>query len=353
MSRFDMPLIELARLADELSASADPATFRDRVVLHLGRLRAEARATTAHLVVRWGAREDQQLFIHGRSAGADVPAMADTLDRCPAWRQQIVPAALTPVHRSTAAPEVAEIMATHGVETCWIVAGPKSLPGTSHAVFGFAERPVLPASDEVTALSIRCTLLVSRAISRLELFEWDEIVSRTISDGRSFLFETDDSGDLVRWPFPIAGDPRLVSQIAPSDRGQVREVMLELLGGATGSYEMLVRRITGPHTSEPMRVLARRSPNGGMEGVVLPPGLPVAALPQAVADRLTSREREIVRLLAAGYRVKQVSEQLYLSINTVRNHLKNIFGKLGVASQPALIALVNDPHAAPQRSVSA
>jgi DNA-binding CsgD family transcriptional regulator len=116
---------------------------------------------------------------------------------------------------------------------------------------------------------------------------------------------------------------------------------------------MLVRRITGPDTSEPMRVLARRSPNGGMEGVVLPPGLPVAALPQAVADRLTPREREIVRLLATGYRVKQVSEQLYLSTNTVRNHLKNIFGKLGVASQPALIAMVNDPHAAPRRAVIA
>ena len=143
---------------------------------------------------------------------------------------------------------------------------------------------------------------------------------------------------------PILGDASLESQIDPSDRRQVGEALGAILGGASGAYELLVRRITGPRSSEAMRVLARRSPRGGMEGVVLPPSLPFAVLPEHVADRLTPREREIVRLLAAGYRVKQLSEQLYLSNNTVRNHLKNIFGKLGVSSQAELIALVNDPH---------
>ena len=66
-------------------------------------------------------------------------------------------------------------------------------------------------------------------------------------------------------------------------------------------------------------------------------------LPDDVSSRLTEREREVARLIAAGYRVRQVGERLYLSQNTVRNHLKNIFSKLGVSSQPALIALINEP----------
>lgn len=344
MNMFDMPLIELARLADELSASPDRSTFEERVVLHLGRLRAEAQAATTHLVVRWGVRPDQHLFIHGRSAHTDVPGLAEALDACESWRRLSTRPGFTAVDLGSAPTDVLNVMATRGLTTLWIVAGARSMPGSSHAVFGFGGEPPTPSSDAATALSIRCTLLVSRAISRLELFEWDALKSRSVSDDSSFLFETDVLGVLVRWPYPIdSDDRRLVSQIVAPDRRQVAEALDAILGGSTTSYELLVRRNTG-RSSETMRLLARRSPNGGMEGIVLPPSLPVAVLPDDVAERLTTREQEIVRLLAAGYRVKQVSEQLYLSHNTVRNHLKNIFTKLDVSSQPALIALVNDPH---------
>ncbi len=57
-------------------------------------------------------------------------------------------------------------------------------------------------------------------------------------------------------------------------------------------------------------------------------------------ESLTPREKEVVAHLAAGHRVPTIAEKLFISPSTVRNHLKNVFSKLDVSSQPALIELV-------------
>jgi DNA-binding CsgD family transcriptional regulator len=56
--------------------------------------------------------------------------------------------------------------------------------------------------------------------------------------------------------------------------------------------------------------------------------------------RLTTREWEIARRIAAGDRVSLLAEDLRISPNTVRNHLKAIFRKLGVNSQSQLVRTV-------------
>jgi len=45
---------------------------------------------------------------------------------------------------------------------------------------------------------------------------------------------------------------------------------------------------------------------------------------------LSNREKEIVRLVAQGLRNREISEKLFISEQTVKNHLHNIFDKLGV-----------------------
>ena len=61
---------------------------------------------------------------------------------------------------------------------------------------------------------------------------------------------------------------------------------------------------------------------------------------QAVSP-LTRRELEILRLLAGGARTKILAERLHVSPATVRNHVQNIFGKLGVHSRLEAVAFAN------------
>ena len=57
-----------------------------------------------------------------------------------------------------------------------------------------------------------------------------------------------------------------------------------------------------------------------------------AASPELI-EQLTERELEVLRLLAEGLTYAQMAERLVVSVNTVRYHVKGIYGKLGVEKQ--------------------
>jgi DNA-binding NarL/FixJ family response regulator len=76
------------------------------------------------------------------------------------------------------------------------------------------------------------------------------------------------------------------------------------------------------------------------------------AVPSAPATRererspLSQREREIVALVAQGFKNKEMAEKMFISEQTVKNHLHNIFDKLGVSDrlELALYAIHNNLH---------
>lgn len=61
---------------------------------------------------------------------------------------------------------------------------------------------------------------------------------------------------------------------------------------------------------------------------------------------LSAREAEVAELIARGYTVAHIAEQLFVSENTVRTHSKHIYTKLGIHKRQELIALVEsfDPE---------
>ncbi|HEY3478378.1 MAG TPA: response regulator transcription factor, partial [Streptomyces sp.] len=60
---------------------------------------------------------------------------------------------------------------------------------------------------------------------------------------------------------------------------------------------------------------------------------------ERLVESLTPREQEVLRCMVAGLGRKAVAERLFLSPHTVRTHMQNVLGKLGVHSTLAAVAL--------------
>jgi PAS domain S-box-containing protein len=65
--------------------------------------------------------------------------------------------------------------------------------------------------------------------------------------------------------------------------------------------------------------------------------------PESV-DKLTAREREVLKLLSSGLPTHAIANRLSLSRATVRNHIQNILNKLGVHSKLEAVVLAHKHH---------
>ena len=57
----------------------------------------------------------------------------------------------------------------------------------------------------------------------------------------------------------------------------------------------------------------------------------------SMENELTRREEEILHLLAEGFKYSEIADQSYISIDTVRTHIKHVYAKLGVNTKVAAI----------------
>ena len=106
---------------------------------------------------------------------------------------------------------------------------------------------------------------------------------------------------------------------------------------------------------EAMRNLLRHAAAGGIASTYTPrllsafdkPSQPVSATsgrPGApdLAEPLTERESEILRLISIGMTNQEIAGQLVISVATVKRHITNIYGKLDVSHRTEAIALANE-----------
>jgi DNA-binding CsgD family transcriptional regulator len=69
-----------------------------------------------------------------------------------------------------------------------------------------------------------------------------------------------------------------------------------------------------------------------------------------LAYGLTRRERQVLQQVIAGIPSRAIAAQLHISVNTVQDHLKSLFAKVGVHSRGQLVAHVLSDHYLPSTS---
>ncbi len=106
--------------------------------------------------------------------------------------------------------------------------------------------------------------------------------------------------------------------------------------------EGLVRAIVdlGPNAALLARDAARRAPNADYArrvAAAFDPSPTPSRAHAGLVEPLSDREHEVLRLLATDLPGPEIASQLFVSLNTLRTHTKNIFAKLGVNSRRAAV----------------
>jgi DNA-binding NarL/FixJ family response regulator len=77
-----------------------------------------------------------------------------------------------------------------------------------------------------------------------------------------------------------------------------------------------------------------------MHNALVVPDNDVAIYPTVTLEALTTREREVARLISRGYTNAQIGEQLVVTRGTVANHVAHILSKLDLSNRTQLAAYV-------------
>jgi two-component system nitrate/nitrite response regulator NarL len=154
----------------------------------------------------------------------------------------------------------------------------------------------------------------------------------------------------MRRPFDVAlvdlGLPDMGGEEVGSRLLQIRQATVVVALTATVD-ELTVRRVLAAgfraYLTKDMRISAlSRALRAALAGetVTLARGRPPRSRPatpdrfvELLSSSLTTREREVLQLLARGYRGKDIAAELGISVNTVRTHVQSILTKLQVHSR--------------------
>ena len=170
---------------------------------------------------------------------------------------------------------------------------------------------------------------------------------------------------LVGWPassphsqkfFSAIQDAKAATRVIMLASGDAKEDFTEAVKqGCCGilpkqtSTELLIKSIRKVHAGEfwldrmtTADIIRRLAKKGGGGNTAARLGI------REQSAALSQREREIVILVAQGFKNKEMAERMFISEQTVKNHLHNIFDKLGVSDrlELALYAIHHSLHEA-------
>ncbi|MFL6101215.1 MAG: LuxR C-terminal-related transcriptional regulator [Actinomycetales bacterium] len=133
-----------------------------------------------------------------------------------------------------------------------------------------------------------------------------------------------------------AGEPVRFLALSVSDAAE--DVIAVIRAGARG---YVTKTVDGDELSNAVRRVAGGdavfSPR--LAGFVLDAfgtGAGDLAVVDEEMDRLSAREREVMRLIARGYAYKEVAKELFISVKTVETHVSSVLRKLQLSSRHEL-----------------
>ncbi|MEU9127400.1 response regulator transcription factor [Kitasatospora sp. NPDC048540] len=142
--------------------------------------------------------------------------------------------------------------------------------------------------------------------------------------------------EVLRRSAPLMGDAGGVRFLALSVSDAADDVIGVIRGGARG---YVTKTITGTDLVNAIFRIADGdavfSPR--LAGFVLDAFAATDTPPvDEDLDRLTQREREVLRLIARGYAYKEIAKQLFISVKTVESHVSAVLRKLQLSNRHEL-----------------
>ena len=115
-----------------------------------------------------------------------------------------------------------------------------------------------------------------------------------------------------------------------ADEGAPMRALLAQLSAARRGQQHAARRIDPGYLAALLRAC-------GQADAAAPPRR-AAAAPPGLAEPLTGRELEVLRLIAAGRSNQRIARELFVSLDTVKKHVTHLLGKLGAANRTEAVA---------------
>ncbi|HEX4720469.1 MAG TPA: LuxR C-terminal-related transcriptional regulator [Thermoleophilaceae bacterium] len=148
--------------------------------------------------------------------------------------------------------------------------------------------------------------------------------------------------DLTGYASDVATGMRIDDLLAPESRPGIEMRWSDLLGTGLATARIVVMRPDHVRLAMRYGAFANVIPGTHVAACLVEPGQDARSLRPARARRagqLTRREQESLRLVAHGMTTTAAAEQLGISPETVRTHVRNAMNKLGARTRAQAIAV--------------
>ena len=191
---------------------------------------------------------------------------------------------------------------------------------------------------------------------RAELGDAVEVVgeAETVAEAVAVVRRTAPDVVLLDVHLPDGGGAAVIAGVGPTESRflalSVSDAAEDVIGVIrAGARGYVTKTISGHDLAEAVRrvaggdaVFSPRLAGFVLDAFAAPASPASPAAPASDVDLLTSREREVLRLIARGYTYREVGQELVISIKTVETHVSSVLRKLQLSNRRELTRWATD-----------